>query len=469
MSQPLVSSTRTWLTEPLVITDDTIYVESISNITNTIVQSATAPVAVAGVMRIGLDADKNSIVNIVVYNNTTSAVISSSHYTIVIENTAPVLKITTGSWIATGNSLTITTIDGNFIYINGEQIKFGSVNTTTNTLNNLSRGQNGTAAQDLIPKYTEVWGLLLQNKMNNVGYVHTWNSYNYNATLGDPLQISTTSEALFLTNNKYIVPFPIISPFPQTTTTTTTVSPPFTTTTTSTTSTTSTSTSTTSTSTSTTSTSTSTTSTTTSGPTTTTTSTTSTTTAAPTTTTTTTAAPTTTTSTTTSTSTSTSTSTTTVGGGPVSPLGFNDGNYIFIKSTPGVASLTLRLFDNGIWQIIPANTGSAPAVSGDLTSWSLITGNWYAPTTTSIGSNYLYQVDTVDIIVNGAGTVTPDFTGPGAWLPFTGDIVTSVAITAGAGDEAIGSFTVTIAVNNSGSPGTIVSTTTFIMNGSRGA
>jgi hypothetical protein len=155
MSQPLVSSTRTWLTEPLVITDDTIYVESISNITNTIVQSATAPVAVAGVMRIGLDADKNSIVNIVVYNNTTSAVISSSHYTIVIENTAPVLKITTGSWIATGNSLTITTIDGNFIYINGEQIKFGSVNTTTNTLNNLSRGQNGTAAQDLIPKYTK--------------------------------------------------------------------------------------------------------------------------------------------------------------------------------------------------------------------------------------------------------------------------------------------------------------------------
>jgi hypothetical protein len=460
MSQPLVSSTRTWLTEPLVITDDTIYLESVSNITNTIVQSATAPVAVSGAMRIGLDADKNSIVNIVVYNNTTSAVISSSHYTIVIENTAPVLKITTGAWIATGNSLTITTIDGNLIYINGEQIKFGSVNTTTNTLNNLSRGQNGTAAQDLIPKYTEVWGLLLQNKMNNAGYVHTWNSYNYNTTLGDPLQISTTSEALFLTNNKYIVPFAIISPFPQTTTTTTTVSPPFTTTTTSTTSTTSTSTSTTSTSTSTTSTSTSTTSTSTS--------TTSTTTTAPTststtsTTSTTTVAP-------TSTSTSTSTSTTTVGGGPVSPLGFNDGNYIFIKSTPGVASLTLRLFDNGIWQIIPANTGSAPAVSGDLTTWSLITGNWYAPTTTSIGSNYLYQVDTIDIITNGAGTVTPDFTGPGSWLPFTGDIVTSVAITAGAGDEAIGSFTVTIAINNSGSPGTVVSTTTFIFNGSRGA
>jgi hypothetical protein len=131
--------------------------------------------------------------------------------------------------------------------------------------------------------------------------------------------------------------------------------------------------------------------------------------------------------------------------------------------------LTLRLFDNGIWQIIPANTGSAPAVSGSLTSWSLITGNWYSPTTTGIGSGYLYQVDTSGITINGAGTVTPDFTGPGPWLPFTGDIVTNVAITAGGSDEAVGDFTVTIAVNNSGSPGATVSTSTFIFNGSRGA
>jgi hypothetical protein len=133
MSQNLVSPSTTWLTEPLVITDDTIYVDNVNNITNTVVQIVTAPVAVSGVMSIGLDADKNSIVNIVVYNNTTSAVISSSNYTIVIENTAPILKITTGAWITAGNSLTITTIDGNLIYINGEQIKFSSVDTTTNT------------------------------------------------------------------------------------------------------------------------------------------------------------------------------------------------------------------------------------------------------------------------------------------------------------------------------------------------
>jgi hypothetical protein len=190
------------------------------------------------------------------------------------------------------------------------------------------------------------------------------------------------------------------------------------------------------------------------------------------TTTTTTEAPTTTTTTeaptTTTTTEAPTTTTTTIGGSPVTP-GFNGKNYIFIKSTAGVASLTLRLYDDGIWQIIPANTGSAPAVSGDLTSWSLITGNWFSPTTTGIGSGYLYQVQATSITVNGAGTTVPDNTDPGPWLPFTGAIVTSVAITAGSGDEAVGDFTVTIAVNNSGSPGTTVSTSTFIFNGSRGA
>jgi hypothetical protein len=231
MSQNLVSSTRTWLTEPLAITDDTIYVESVNTITNSIVQNVIAPVAVSGVMRIGLLADKNSIVSILVYNNTTSAIISSANYTLVIENTAPILKITTGVWITTGNSLTITTLDGNLIYINGEQIKYSSADTNDNTLSGLSRGQNLTPVQYLISKYTEVWGLLPQNKMNNAGYVQTWNSYDYNTVIGDPLQISSTPESLFLTNRKYIVPFPIISPIPQTTTTTTTIAPPTSTTT----------------------------------------------------------------------------------------------------------------------------------------------------------------------------------------------------------------------------------------------
>jgi hypothetical protein len=146
-------------------------------------------------------------------------------------------------------------------------------------------------------------------------------------------------------------------------------------------------------------------------------------------------------------------------------------NYGFIKSTAGVAKLTLRFFDNGIWQIIPSNTGNAPVPQNDLTSWALVTGNWY-PTTAGIGAGYLYRVQTTSISVNGAGTVVPDNTDPGPWLPFTltGDPeLASAAITAGAGDEAFGDYTVEIAINNGGSPGTILSTSILSLNGSRGA
>ena len=132
--------------------------------------------------------------------------------------------------------------------------------------------------------------------------------------------------------------------------------------------------------------------------------------------------------------------------------------------------MTLRLDDDGGWRILQASTGPDPSVSGALTRWRpQITGNWYSPTTPGIGSSYLYRVTVDGITTNGAGTVSPDVLGPGSWLPFTGAAAGSVAISnTGATDEAVGQFTVEIAVNNSGSPGTIVSTTTFTYNGSRG-
>jgi hypothetical protein len=164
--------------------------------------------------------------------------------------------------------------------------------------------------------------------------------------------------------------------------------------------------------------------------------------------------------------------TTTTTPAPIGPLGFNNKNYGFIKSTAGVAKLTLRFFDNGIWQIIPSNTGNAPVPQNDLSSWALVTGNWYTPQTAGIGSGYLYRVQTTSISINGAGTVFPDNTNPGTWLPFTATgnpELASAAITAGGSDEAFGDFTVEIAINNGGTAGTIVSTSILSLNGSRGA
>jgi hypothetical protein len=111
---------------------------------------------------------------------------------------SPILKITAGSYINVGDQLTITTLEGNLIFVNGEQIRFGTVDFDNNTLGELERGANGTGKQSLIPTYTEVFGLLSKNRLSDVNYNQTWNSNVFNVTEGDPLQISETVAAEFL-------------------------------------------------------------------------------------------------------------------------------------------------------------------------------------------------------------------------------------------------------------------------------
>lgn len=191
--------TETWLTQSLYATDESILVKDASRLITNVVQNVVTPAQVGGVYTIGLDADKNSIVQILVYNNSTGFAVSSDYYTLKIVNGAPNVEITNG--VTTGDSLTITTMVGNLIYINGEQIKFSQVDLTTNTLSGLSRGVNGTGAQDYVPPYVNVYGLLPTNKLPETEYNQIWNSYTYNQVLGDPLQISTTESARFLNND----------------------------------------------------------------------------------------------------------------------------------------------------------------------------------------------------------------------------------------------------------------------------
>jgi hypothetical protein len=192
------TQTRTWLTQPLYNTSDTIYVQDATRLTDVVVQTATTPAAIDGVYSIGLTADKNLISSVTVYNNTTGQTISSSNYEIVVESLSPILKITAGAYITASDSLTITILEGNLIYLNGEQIKFSEVNLSNNTLTGLQRGANGTGEQVYIPLYSEVFGLLSNNRMPNADYSETWNSEIYNTTEGDPLQISETEPAIFL-------------------------------------------------------------------------------------------------------------------------------------------------------------------------------------------------------------------------------------------------------------------------------
>lgn len=190
--------TRTWLTQDLTDLDDTIYVQDVTKITDNVVQTVTAPAVdlTTGKIVIGLNVNKNILSQVIVYNSTTSTYVSSSNVEITLVDTAPVIYIS--DQVTPGDTLVITSILGNTIYVNGEQIKFYSVDLSNNTLSKLQRGSNGTGERKFIGKYSEVYSLLETNLMTDENYMSTWNSYVYNSVLGDPLQISVTNGANFL-------------------------------------------------------------------------------------------------------------------------------------------------------------------------------------------------------------------------------------------------------------------------------
>jgi hypothetical protein len=190
------TQTRTWLVQPLSYTDSVIYLNDITRVTDTVVQTVTTPAAVNGTYTIGLTSDKNVICNLTVYNNDTSSYVNPANYSITTVDTAPVVVITSG--VSVGNSLTITSIEGRLLFINGEQIGFKECDLQNNTVSGLTRGANGTGEQTYIPLYSEVFGIIPNNRMSDVDYSTTWNSYIYNTVDGDPLQISQTAGANFL-------------------------------------------------------------------------------------------------------------------------------------------------------------------------------------------------------------------------------------------------------------------------------
>jgi hypothetical protein len=194
--------TRTWLVEPLNYSDSVIYLNDTTHVTDYRIQESVTPSPVDGVYNVGLYANKNDIVKVIVYNETTSTTVNPNNYNIVIVGTGPSLEIY--AQVSTGDNITITVIQGGLIIINGEQIRFEDCDIATNTLSSLTRGVNGTSERALIPKYTEVYGIISTNRMSDIDYAKTWNPIPgiYNPVLGDPLQIADTTAAIFLRTNK---------------------------------------------------------------------------------------------------------------------------------------------------------------------------------------------------------------------------------------------------------------------------
>lgn len=252
------TQTRTWLVAPLYSIYEAVYIDDITKITDSVIQTVTVPNGTV-VTSVGLPSDKRVISQLTVYNNSVGAYVSPALVKLVLVDTAPTVEIAAGA-CSTGNILTITTILGNLIYINGEQIRFTEANPTLtagsftigqqytiqtlgttdfvalgaasntvgitfitndlgsgtgtaialNALSGLQRGANGTGVipvngdltQPNFPKYTPVYGLLSNNLLPEALYSRTWSESDEpdgdHDLDGVPLQISDTPAALFL-------------------------------------------------------------------------------------------------------------------------------------------------------------------------------------------------------------------------------------------------------------------------------
>ncbi len=193
------AGTRTWINKPLSEFDTIIPVEDASNLISLETQSNETLAEELGYYYITVNGSKTGILNVSIYNETKGQFIESDYISIIVESAGAVLKITAGLWIEEDDILTIDIDYGNSVYINGEYMQLLSVDTVANEIT-VRRGILGTSTQTYIPKYATVYGLLDNNRMSNIQYSKTWNTIpgDYDASLGDPLQIASSTAAEFL-------------------------------------------------------------------------------------------------------------------------------------------------------------------------------------------------------------------------------------------------------------------------------
>jgi hypothetical protein len=83
------------------------------------------------------------------------------------------------------------------ITINGEKIRFTTVDYVANTVSGLTRGVEGTGATPFHKQYSYAYGLSSEKQLDSQYYYKSWNTKNYVAK-GDPLQLSNSYPVKFL-------------------------------------------------------------------------------------------------------------------------------------------------------------------------------------------------------------------------------------------------------------------------------
>ena len=165
------NNTSTWITQDLLITDDTIYVNDASRAVDTLVQ--TIAIINNGSQLIApIQADYSSVREVSVYNKTTLSQVSPSSFALAIANTAPVIEF--NNEVLVGDQVIVTLRVGDIVVINSERIRFNKVDYANNTLSGLTRGIQGTGPQNVQPVYSQVFSLIPTNELFESYYYQVW-------------------------------------------------------------------------------------------------------------------------------------------------------------------------------------------------------------------------------------------------------------------------------------------------------
>jgi hypothetical protein len=87
--------------------------------------------------------------------------------------------------------------DKNVVEINGEKIRYTTINYTDNTLSGLTRGIQGTGPLSIQATNSYIYGISSNNSLDPTYYNQVWNSKNYSSK-GDPIQLTSSDPVAFL-------------------------------------------------------------------------------------------------------------------------------------------------------------------------------------------------------------------------------------------------------------------------------
>ena len=188
------SNNRTWLTQPLYTTQDSMTVYDVKRLVDSITVDTVIELVDSRLV-IQLPYVITDIKQVSVYDTSKLINVPTEDFILVSANSETIVVFL--RTVDEGDNAVVTVRFGDTVMINGEKIAFNEIDYTTNTISKLTRGIDGTAVQQVQPTNSAVYSLAPTDKLSDFYYNKTWNSDNFSA-VGDPLQLSDTYPAEFL-------------------------------------------------------------------------------------------------------------------------------------------------------------------------------------------------------------------------------------------------------------------------------